>query len=325
MSFHNAHIVCKSANPTEYHNSKIERGAPEFVVSSSMLRLFSQCPSRWKSGYESPESDSKKFGSLLDCRLLTPEQFTSRFSVKPQTYPDTKTGELKPFNSNSTWCKNWIDEQGEREIVSCAEISAVDAARNRMMGDETIREYFECTDKQVWVRAEWKDKATGLTIPVQALIDFVPLKNSAFRKSIGDLKTVRSAALVPFGRQVYQLGWHLQAAFYLDLYMAAVNPKHEESGEDRTDWIFILQENYAPYETGRRLLSQDFIEIGAATYRHALARYARSLKTGEWAGYDEPDNFTLVNAEPWMEFVALEDALEHHQAEQLNDDLYATA
>lgn len=312
MSFQNCKIVGVGVNSEKYHAQKGERGTPEFIMSPSSLKEFAGCPSRWRAGYSSPPSEAKDWGNLLDVLLLTPESFETRFSVKPATYPaDGKKGEQpteKPWNGNSTWCKDWIEAQGDKRVISKTDLANVQSAAKRLKDDETIAAYLHASDKQVHVIGEWLDEKTGLIIPVQCLIDSVPRKDSEFQKSLGDLKTTRNAGQRVFGRWCYQAGYHVQAAFDLALYTAA-------TGEDRTDWIFILSENYSPFETGRRLLNQDFLEIGKQTFQHALGRYARCLKTGEWAGYDPAEEFSLVIPEPFMEFAAMEDAMEHDQNE----------
>jgi hypothetical protein len=308
MSFQNCKIVGVGVNSEKYHAQKGERGTKEFIMSHSSLKEFAGCPSRWRAGYSSPDSDAKDFGNLLDCILLTPEQFKPRFAVKPSTYKDSKTGEDKPWNGNSNVCKEWLADHADKSVISNSELTNAQSAVKRLMDDETIAAYLHASDKQVHVIGEWLDEKTGLIIPVQCLIDSVPRKDSEFQKSLGDLKTTRNAGQRVFGRWCYQAGYHVQAAFYLALYTAA-------TGEDRTDWIFILSENYSPFETGRRLLSQDFLEIGKQTFQHSLGRYARCLKTGEWAGYDPSEEFSLIIPEPFMEFAAMEDAMEHDQNE----------
>jgi len=322
MSFTNAKIKAKNANPADYLNRTVERGSPKFEASSGMLKSFMVCPRRWLNGYESPDSESKRFGSLLDCRLLTPESFEARFAIKPATYPAEpakRGGEVtqKPFNSNSTWCREWIEQQGNKEIVSTAEIAEIDTARKRMLDDEIIKAFVEESDKQVWVTAEWQDEDSGLTIPVKILIDLAPKVDGEFGKCLGDLKAIRSAALIPFQRQVYQLGWHLQAAFYQDIYVAA-------TGEDRNTHCLLGVENYAPFEPFKRMLSQDFLQIGRQTYQHALKRYARCLKTGIWPGYDDHaeaiQGWSLCSPESFMEYQSLSEALETEQATQLTEN-----
>jgi hypothetical protein len=314
--FQNCKIVGCGVDSEKYHaHAQIqERGTPEFIMSPSSLKAFSECPSRWMAGYSAPDSEAKDWGNLLDCILLTPEQFKSRYAIKPATYKDTKTGEEKPWNGNSTVCKAWLSEHEGFSIISNAELTNAQNAVGRLLADETIATYHAASLKQVHVTGEWHDEKTGLVIPVQCLIDFVPKKDSEFQKSLGDLKSTRNAAQRPFGRWCYSAGYHIQAAFDLALFTAA-------TGEDRTDWIFICQENYAPFETGRRLLSQSFLEIGKQTFEHALSRYARCLKTGIWPSYDQDEEFSLVEAEPWMEFSALEDTLEQDQKSFESDDI----
>lgn len=301
-------------------------------MSPSSLKIFAECPARWKAGYAPPDSDAKDWGNLLDTLVLTPKQFDSKFAVKPLTYKSSgaKKSDLiedKPFNANSTWCQEWIAAQGGKTIISTKELIEAGAALKRLRADTTIAAFLDASDCQVQVKGEWHDKATGMIVPVQCLIDCAPRKDSEFQKSLGDLKSTRNAGQRPFARWCFTAGYHIQAAFDLALYQAAVNPKNSPDGEERMQWIFLVQENYAPYEVGRRMLSHEFIEIGAATYRHALARYARCVQSGEWPGYDQAEEFSLVAPEPWMEFEALSEKLEADQTEasEIGDDLNATA
>jgi hypothetical protein len=309
----NCVIAGLQVNSEAYHTQKVERGTPKFIMSPSSLKLFNECPARWIAGYNPPDSDAKAFGSLLDTLALTPSQFPERYAVKPATYKDAKTGEEKPFNMNATICKTWASEQEGKVIVSNGDYVEAQTATKRLMADETIAELINCSDKQVHVAGEWHDKPTSLVIPVQCLIDLAPKADSPFQKSLCDLKTVRNASQRPFARQVFQFGWHVQAALDLALYGAA-------TGQDRTDWLFVALENYPPFQTGRRLLAMDFIEIGQQTFKHALGRYAKCLKTGVWPSYDPAEEFSLVQAEPWMQFEAMGEAMEHQVEEEMAEN-----
>lgn len=292
----NAKVVAVGVDSETYHRQESQRGTIEFIVSPSQLKEFARCPDRWRRGYNPPGSDAKAYGSLLDCRLLTPELFEKRYSIKPPTYTDDK-GKLKPFNMNATVCKDWAAEQAGREIVSLKEVAECDEAIARLRCDEVIASFVDASDKQVLVVAEWLDEETGLVVPIRCLLDLVPRNDTEFAKSLADLKCVRSAALIPFQRQCYQYGWHLQAAFDLDLYVAA-------SGEDRCNWCFVIQESYEPWQPAKRLLSQDFVDIGRAEYKKHLSLYCACLKAGQWPSYDDNDEavqgWSLCSPEPWM-------------------------
>jgi hypothetical protein len=299
MSFKNAKVVSVGVNPANYHNQEAKRGSKEFAVSPSSLREFWKCPRRWMDGYESPDSDAKDFGSLLDCRLLTPGEFDARYAIRPSTYKDSKTGEDKPFNLNSNVCKEWVKERGDREIVSSAQVASCNEAASRLMKDEIIAAWFDACDKQVLVTGEWHDEKTKMVVPVRCLMDFVPRVGTEFEKCLGDFKTTRNAGLQAWSRWCFQAGYHIQGAFDTDLFVAA-------TGEDRMTWCFIVQESFAPWQTGKRMLSQEHgLDLGRLEYGRMLALYSQCLSTSCWPEYDDTDEavqgWSLVTAEPWME------------------------
>lgn len=318
--FANASIVSKGTNPTEYHRRLAVRGAADFAVSSSSLREFARCPSRWIAGYESPESEAKEFGSLLDCLLLTPTQFKERYAVQPAQYK-AKDGEMKDWRNDLRIqaVADWHEQNKGKDVIKLSSVDEAKAAMDRMRKDEVITAWLEASESQVWIKATWKDEHTGLSIPCQCLIDTLPRSDTEFGGCAGDLKTSRCGLPQVFQRQCYQLGWHVQAAFDLDMLVAA-------TGEDRNTWCFIGVENFTPWEPFKRMLSQDFLAIGQQTYKSALARYCQCLKAGKWPGYDDHKDaiqgWSLTDCEPWMEFQSLETAMEESHAEiSQSDDL----
>jgi exodeoxyribonuclease VIII len=309
MSFRNCRIVGTNIDADAYHRVTEQRGSPDYPVSPSMLRSFSACQSRWLHGYSSPDSDAKDRGRAVDSALLTPKLFAEQYVVRPDTYAAPAThakvkagkisvGDPLPWNSNAAVCSDWIDaaESAGKTVLSSKESMEISTAVTRLKEDETIASFVDESEKQVLAVGEWHDES-GVIIPVRCLIDLQPWKESEFAACLGDLKTTRNAAVVPFQRQTYQLGWHIQAAFDIDLYNAA-------TGGERSTWCFIVQENYPPFQPAKRMLSQEFRELGQAAYRSQLGLYCRCLQSGRWPGYDDHDEaiqgWSLVAPEPWM-------------------------
>jgi hypothetical protein len=145
--------------------------------------------------------------------------------------------------------------------------------------------------------ASYQDEETGIVVPLKILIDLLPGKDSQWSGTIVDFKTTESAALRKWRSKVYQFNYDAQAAFYLDVWNAT-------TGEDRQDFRNIVQESYAPYQTEKRLTSQEFLEIGRSKYMKALALYCACLKSNLWPGYDSDcrtiDGWQLTEPEPWM-------------------------
>ena len=301
------------ANSSEYHAQTIERGHPDFAVSPSALKLFANCASKWRSGFQPAETKTKKWGNLLDCLVLTPDQFKARYVVQPETYTSAK-GEVKPWSNNAKACKEWAEDYESEgiEVISFETHKKASAAVMRLRADETIRNFIDSSEKQVWVAGEWHDEATGLVIPVRCLIDLVANLETEFAKCLGDLKSTRSASIASFNRDAWKFGYYIQAAFDLDLYRAA-RPE-----EDRMTWCLIVSENIEPWQTAKRMMEDcpneptNLIDLGRLTYKRLLQNYCVCLKTGVWPDYEQQaendphfrnyiaQGWFAMHAEPWM-------------------------
>lgn len=303
----NAKIVGVQVDPEAYHRRDvaIPRGHPEYVMSRGELVEFARCPHRWKAGYrDSESSDSQKWGSLIDTLLLDPVRFSDKYAIAPTTYmaEGKKKGDLqveKVWNWNATACKEWREAQGGKAIIKADEKAAGDEAIKMLQTDPMIAELIFCSEKQVMVIGEWEDAPTGLHIPLRALIDLVPSKDySAYALSLSDLKTCCLAEPRAWKVAVFKHDYHTQAALYLDLYNVA-------TGESRTEFRHIVQESFPPYETGKRILSVEFIDLGRDKYAKALSLYCQCVKSNHWPTYEETEDYHIggwgiVDPEGWM-------------------------
>jgi hypothetical protein len=294
----NAKLIAKDYDAELYHKQEHPRGNPNLVMSRSQLAVFAQCPSRWLEGFSREDSDATDWGSLIDCLVLTPQMFDDKFAAKPATYEDQKSGETKPWNGNATVCKQWAAEQEGKKLVSAEDFEQAKIAVARLWKDEAIKDFIDSSDKQVYCTAEWHDPGTGLVIPVKTLIDLAPRKGqSRFDDCLGDFKTARDAAVKEWAKKVNGFGYHIQAALELDIYNLA-------TGEKRSDFRHVIQENIAPYQPAKRIIDLEFIQSGRDAYKAALAWYSHCLHTGEWPDYDGTapgiGGWSFVSQTAWM-------------------------
>lgn len=303
MSFHNCAIQHIGARAEDYHKQDRERGDPAHVISSSTLREFASCASRWVNGYTRKETAATRWGTLLDCRVLTPDDFETRFVCQPETYL-AKDGERKPWRNDKRIpaIAEWLADNEGKEVISATELADLKNAAFELREDETIRAWQEASQTQVWVKGEWHDSAIGLVIPVQCLIDYVPRRDSEFASCLGDLKTTRNADPHSWARWCWQAGYQIQAAWNLDLFEAATQ-------DGRDTFCFILSENFPPWQTAKRMLSQAFTQLGRVQYQAMMARYCRCVQSQNWPDYDDNEQaiqgWGLVECEPWMETQAM--------------------
>lgn len=309
--FTNAKIIGNDVDPEAYHQPNAQRGDPQLVVGRSDLVEVWNNPHRWRMGYERQDSDSTDWGNLMDAKVMAPAKFKERFAIQPATYPD-KDGTPKPWHGGSSWCKQWLADHADKQTIKAEDNKLSDDALRSLYGDPEAKEFVKCSSKQVMVSATYETTVpaddsiqlakTKLSIPVKILIDLLPAKeHEFFGKSIGDFKTCANAHVGPWSRDVFKYGYHVQAAFYLDVYRAAA------PDEERLEFRHILLESEAPWEVGKRILTQEFLVKGQERYLEALELYAWCLAANRWPNYDRPmpgrsvlRGWTLIAPEPWM-------------------------
>jgi len=307
-------VVGSNISPEVYLRQEpdVVAGNPKMVMGRSSLMKFLACPHKWLKSVQD-DSESLRWGNVIDCALLTPESFQRRFVVAPETYPAAK-GEEKPWNFNATYCKGWrSDRESEGfSVIKSSDMAEANAAVKAMEENDFAVELLKSSGKQTMLVGEYHDEATGIVVPLKALLDFEPvkeivdgfdLKPSPFARYLGDLKTTESAAPRAFEKSIYTYNYDAQAWLSLTLYNAA-------TGERRDGWQFIIQENSAPFETPDRhpaiYEGGEFMQTGEAKVMRALKLYCQCLKTGIWPSYPLGSRMKIgnsayvANPEPWM-------------------------
>lgn len=296
--FTNAQIVAVGYDPEKYHKGESKRGSPDYKIGRSSLLEFEACPHKWLKSGDSEDTAATEWGSAIDCMLLTPSDFEKRYVVCPPTYTDDK-GVEKPWTFAAKVCKQWRDENAGMHVLKADVFDEVSKAAGVVKMNTELREILETCECQVYVTGDYYDEATGETAHVKTLLDILPKLDSPWRGSLMDLKSARDASPYKWGRVVFDYGYDVQAAMSLDLYMAA------KPDEGRMDFRHVIVENVAPFEIGKRIVSEEFLTRGRFIYENALKHYCQCLHTGDWHGYDaqtknQMDGWTFTSPENWM-------------------------
>jgi len=262
---------------------EIKRGHPQFSMSRGELVNCAVNPARWLAGFklDDESTPSTTWGQLIDCLLTSPVKFSENFAVTPETYPDKKTGEQKPWTFAANFCKEWREDHRGKTIIKADAMLDAAAAVKAIEANSMVKELFAVSKKQVLVIGFWEDEATGIQVPIRGLLDLVPPNDHAiFGKWLGDFKTARNGNPATWDRVISDSAYDLQAALYMDLFTAATN-------EDRVDFVHVVQENVFPFHVVSPLpaMSAEFLSWGRTKYRAALALYCQCLSTGVWPSF----------------------------------------
>lgn len=248
------------------------------AVNQSTLKLFSKTAAHAREAMLHPKepTEAMNFGSALHCAILEPKRFQQVYVVAPKFDRRTKEGK-------EGWA-TWEEQNRGKEIVAQDDMAAISAMANSCYSEPLVKSLLTAPGSNE-VALVWTDKRTGLRC--KALLDRVT--TYANYTVVLDIKSARDAGELEFGRAVFKLTYHVQAAFYLDG-LNAIAPA------DRR-FLFIAIEKERPFCVAVYELDDESIAQGRATVRRYLNTYAECMATGIWPGY--PSGVTPLSLPSW--------------------------
>lgn len=214
------------------------------------------------------ETDAKSLGTSFHAQLL---EGRIDYVIHPKTYPGgtTKAPEEKPWNWNANFCKAWRDEQGEKSVVSeeqAKELDSMVTSAHGALGSDLLK-----GQRELSVFAE-KDGH-----PVKCRIDLLPDDPTA---PVIDIKRCVSAHPDEFLKQALKLGYHLQAAWTLDVL--------KWNGQERKEFWLVGIEPTAPFAAVILTFRDEplsFVRLGRVNCRAAFQKLRNAYAANVWPAY----------------------------------------
>jgi hypothetical protein len=264
-----------------------------FSISSSGLRAILRRPLEywWTSPYNpnAEELESRPaldFGKAAHMLLLGEKGFAETYVLRPNSYPDAKTGEFKPWNGNSAVCKEWLAKNvtaGKTLITDtdighirhmAAALSAKEAVRLGILNGRIERSIFT-KRAGVWLKSR---------------PDVIPNSSGDFV----DLKTAASVDDESLSKAIYAHGYHVQAGFTRMVVREVLGP------DAFTSFTFAFVEKAPPYDVRIMQLKDTDIDLGERQAMQGLKILADCIKRNEWPGFDGPDqHISYVEMPAW--------------------------
>ena len=229
------------------------------AVSKSLILDFMDDPGTWKASTKKETTAAMGFGSLVDCLLLEPDKFPTRY-------------ELSRFDSFRTKeAQQWRNEMASAgiEVMTADKISAAQEAISAVNNHPSASALLTESRNQVAFRYMTKH---GLAS--KGLIDIIPTDED----TLVDLKTCAQSALDSprsLQQHIHKFGYHVQAGAYLDGF-------NEASGEERTRFKFIFVTSTPPYRCAVVELPLPAILLGSQQYQSGIRKFADCLQTDTW-------------------------------------------
>lgn len=214
-------------------------------------------------------SDDMRFGSAYHMMLLEPARFVEHYRIwsgKPRNKNDENGGAKQEYAA-------LLADVGDADrLVAQTDVLTMRAMAAKLKESKRRRDLLECAGRYELVIA-WKCPVTDL--PCRAMFD----KLAEPMQTIVDIKKARSAQSFAFGSQANQLGYDIEAAFYVDGASLV--------GLGDLSFVFLPQEAEDPYESAMFVADEPELTAGRRKYKPMMPRIAEAIKTGAWPGYPD--------------------------------------
>lgn len=237
-------------------------------VSNSMLKNMQPTPAHLPAYLAEKREPTPEMilGTLTHALILNPDEPLPRIAIKPR--------EMKFSTTEGKLWKAQAEADG-RLIVPAADYDAMHGMMTSVSRHPFAREALGVQGSMTEVSLFGRVGGDGKVLR-KARLDIVPSGNC-----LGDVKTTVDASPGHFAKQMVDLGYACQAAYYLDLW----NWLFPE--DPRTEFVFWAVEKAPPYLCACYYVGEETLAWARAENERRLAIYSECAASGVWPGYPE--------------------------------------
>jgi hypothetical protein len=263
------------------------------LSSSGAKYLDSECPLKLKYNMdnkaEKSPSEALLVGRAIHKYILEVDDFENHFVISPTD--DKRSREWKVFANNLKDDSRELLRKKDGEMLA-----GMLESLSRPKDEEGTNTYTGIITNSESIREKALftiDKENGIVLKVKVDINL----DGMFL----DLKSTRSAKPSTFSKDIANMGYALQAAFYLKVARLA--------GKKASSFGFIPIEKEPPYMHSVMLLPDEDIKLAMTKVDRLISKFAFCLNNNSWYGYDGlmDDNkseplFTVAPLPAWYRY-----------------------
>ena len=237
--------VTKDSNDIYHSHDSISASGLKTIHKKSVYHLINQ---------QFKETPAMALGTAVHQAILEPHDFHDIYHVIEKIDKRTKAGKEEYQKQIDLAQGKIIIEDDIHEIIKSilGDFRQNDLAQKYCKGEIELSHYTQYEGIDVRVRPD----------VINHISDFIT-----------DVKTCQDNSPQAFKRDVYNWGYHLQAAFYMD--MCGIN-----------NFRFIACTTKYPYTVEVYTLDEKDIEFGRMAYKNAFKQWKKYLETGVVSRYD---------------------------------------
>lgn len=245
------------------------------ALNISALKEIKRSPLHYRHSLTNPRtSAAMALGTAAHCAVLEPEKFATRYAVWTER---TSAGAMSP-RKGAKW-DEFCAANADKTIITPDEHAAAVAMQDAILSNAAAMRYLDAGTAEVSMRAEMHGRPCKGRVDWLTTVDTLP--------HIVDVKTARDCRPFVFGKQCAQLGYHMQLAWYHDLY-AAMNDGAEPVMK------VIVVESAPPHAVAVYHITEDILAQGREDYLALLSILEECERTDTWPGpVDGEEDLTL--------------------------------
>ncbi|MAH29385.1 MAG: hypothetical protein CL959_01720 [Euryarchaeota archaeon] len=270
--------------------------------SQSELKEVLRSPAHWLARYgpgaePTFPSTNMIIGTGLHCKVLEPEIFDSSFVDRSKQGKELTVAELKqqleedsieiPKGAKKSDLEALLYPDGKpvdkRTSLSKEDFAAVCGMGAALRTHDIAGKWFDPgranyrKANEVSLYVDPSEESFGL--PLKGRLDRLERTSNGWM--ILDLKTTDDASASAFQRKSFQMGYHIQAAFYTDLVAKVFGCDPAD-----VDFMFCAIERKRPHGIGLYKASDELISAGRQKYQKALGILSYCINEDKFPGYD---------------------------------------
>ena len=240
-------------------------------VSHSILEDFRQSVRKFHAVYVARTMARKEpteamiRGTLLHLLKLEPEKWDDSFAIEPEFAPDGKEWYCRKGSQHDKWWTEWEEECKAKNRLRCTQ-KTIDEVQGMAAAIRANRQAMELLSGTPEFTIRWQDPLTEL---------WCRCRVDSFAAILGDLKSNTDAGPLGFAKKSANLGYHRQAAHYVDGVEALTS--------ERRPFVFVVVGTEPPHAVGLYQINERSLELGRQQNREDMERLLLCHETGDWS------------------------------------------
>jgi exodeoxyribonuclease VIII len=242
-------------------------------ISKSSLDSILRSPAHFKYRRFVEPTRAMEIGTAIHTALLEPDRFITEY-VLLENVKDRRAAEYKQA----------VEKHGTEKVLTSPEVLTVAGMQQSVTSHPVASLWLQKKGyRELSIFAQ--DPVTGINVRIRP--DALTTDGH-----ILDLKKTQDARPSGFSRTVATYRYHVQAAFYSDVYQWA-------TGQKAQSFRFIVVEESLPHACMVYRLDDFSLEEGRRVYRQALNLYAECLESDKWDAYPCSDD-EIISLPDWQ-------------------------